>query len=94
MKQQLTKTLAAGQSLVIAPERAAWTLGVIPGSGATVTVEITATPAALHGADGSGAVWHALGGPRTANELIMAPGPVTGIRATAAGGTVTVELVS
>lgn len=93
MKQQLTKTLAAGQSVVIAPERAAWSIGVTLEAGASVVLELTATPARDHGANGATARWHAWI-TLAASELVMAPGPVTGIRATAVSAGVILDLVS
>lgn len=93
MKQQVSKPLAAGAAVVLAPERAAWSLGVTLEAGASVTLELTATPARDHGANGATARWHGWV-TLTASEMLMAPGPVTGIRATAAGAGLILDLVS
>lgn len=87
-------TLAADSSALLDPGGAPWSLSVIPEDGATVTVEITVTPAADIAADVAGAVWHVLGEPLTAAELIAFPSPVTAIRLSTADAGATAEVVS
>ncbi len=92
--RQQSHSLAAGASLILAPGGAPWSLGVTPEVGATVTLEVSVTPAAQLGEDGSGGTWFALGEPMTAAGMITFPGPVTALRLSAADAGATVELVS
>lgn len=93
MRQQ-SHSLAAGASVILAPGGAPWSLGVAPEAGATVTIEVSVTPAAQIGADGAGATWFQLDEALTAPGMITFPGPVTALRLSAAGAGAAIDLVS
>lgn len=93
-KRQESHTLAAGETRILAPVGAPWSLSIVPESGGEVLVMISLSPAAVIGADGAAATWHQLGTMIGAQELIAFPGPVTGILLEAVGAGAAVELVS
>ena len=93
-KRQESFTLAAGETRILAPVGAPWSLAVDADSGGEVLLMLTVTPAHAIGADGSGALWHQLGEMITGQELIAYPAPVTGLLVQAVGAGATVELAS
>jgi len=92
--RQQSHSLSAGASLILAPGGFPWSLGVTPEAGATVTIEVSVTPAKQIGADGAGATWFQLGDPLAEAGLITFPGPVTALRLSAVDAGAAIELVS
>lgn len=78
--------LAEDSSVLLAPSGTPWTLQLIPLTGATVTVEITATPADALGDGGADADWDQLGSPLIAATMISSEIPVSAIRVSVSGG--------
>ncbi len=74
---------------IVTVPRAPVSMGVYPGDGASVLVEVTVTPVRLL----DDAIWHELD-IATESTLIAYPSPITAVRLTASGGTATVDVVS
>lgn len=94
LERAIRTTVLADAAVILTPRAAPWTLSVAPGDGGTVTLEVSATPAAQLGPDGTSAAWHALGEPLTEAALLVFPGPVVAVRVTASSAAAGVELVS
>jgi hypothetical protein len=80
----------AGQSVVLRPDGAPWTLSVVPGSGGSVTVEVTCSPSTLHP---DAMTWHAIDTAASGPMLYSFPGPVSGVRIAASDAAASAELV-
>lgn len=89
------RVIAAGTSNVFFLGAAPWTLSVVPESGGTATVDVTATPRDVWKLNESLAVWHALDDePIDAATLYAFPGPVLAIRVTATTENAVMELAA
>jgi hypothetical protein len=93
--ESVRRVVAAGTSSVLFPTAAPWTLSVVPESGGTATVDVTATPRELWKLNESLAVWHALDDePIDAATLYAFPGPVVAIRVTATTENAVMEIAA
>jgi len=82
-------TVPAGESAVLIPSSAPWSLSLSPGAGGTVAAAVT-----LSDPEDVAALWHDLEeAALDADKLYIFPGPVAGIRVTAATAAAAAELL-
>lgn len=86
----MRRIVPAGQAMIVRPRGAPWTIGVSPGRGGTVIVEVTVSPTSI---DPDAALWHALS-PVAGDAGLTLYGfdwPVAGVRVQALSAPAVVE---
>lgn len=90
LERAIRTTVPADAAVIIRPRAAPWSLSVAPGAGGTVSVDVTVSDPA-----DPAAVWHTLApDPLAAPNLYLFPGPVSGVRVTAAAADAVAELMA
>jgi len=90
LKRAIRTTVAAGESVVLTPRRAPFSLSVVPGDGGSATAAVTASDPT-----DPAATWHDLAEAAATEATLYAfPSPVTGVRVSATDAAATVELVA
>jgi hypothetical protein len=90
LERAIRTTVPADEAVILTPRAAPWSLSVSPGEGGTVAVAVTVSDP-----EDPGAVWHALDeAPLAAPTLYLFPGPVAGVRVTAADAVASAELMA
>jgi hypothetical protein len=90
LERAIRTTVPADESVILVPRAAPWSLSVSPGDGGTVAVAVTVSDP-----EDAAAVWHALDpDPLGSPNLYLFPGPVAGVRITAAVASASAELMA
>jgi hypothetical protein len=88
LERAIRTTVPADESVILVPRAAPWSLSVSPGDGGTVAVTVSDP-------EDAAAVWHALDpDPLGSPNLYLFPGPVAGVRITAAVASASAELMA
>ena len=90
LERAIRTTVPADEAVILTPRSAPWSLSVSPGAGGTVAVAVTVSDPT-----DPAAVWHPLDDdPLAAATRYLFPGPVSGVRITAADADATAELLA